>query len=215
VVLTVSNTEKNNIYNSGKIYTIRSDSTDKYYIGSTTQPLSKRLYDHKNDFKRYNEGKYCYISSFEIVKFDDCYIELLENYCCNTREELHKREGELIREFKNEIINKCIPKRTDAEYRKENADKIKQYYKDNADKIKQLTKQYREANTDKIKQYKKDNADKIKQYKKQYREVNKEKLKQYQIQYKKAKKLQKQTNAGEVKPEKTELELLEEEFNNI
>jgi hypothetical protein len=33
----------NNKYQHGKIYTIRSFQTDKFYIGSTTQPLSKRL----------------------------------------------------------------------------------------------------------------------------------------------------------------------------
>ena len=35
--------EIKNIYHTSKIYSIRSFLTDKYYIGSTTQPLTKRL----------------------------------------------------------------------------------------------------------------------------------------------------------------------------
>ena len=38
-------------YNNGKIYTIRSPTTDKYYIGSTTQALRVRLAKHNNDAK--------------------------------------------------------------------------------------------------------------------------------------------------------------------
>ena len=40
-----------NKYNNGKIYKIVSDSTDKIYVGSTTQPLSKRHYEHKKNFQ--------------------------------------------------------------------------------------------------------------------------------------------------------------------
>ena len=39
----------NNKYKNGKIYTIRSNQCEKYYIGSTIQRLSKRLYEHKRD----------------------------------------------------------------------------------------------------------------------------------------------------------------------
>ena len=45
--------QQKNMYANGKIYTIRSHQTDKYYIGSTTQPLSKRFYQHKQLYKRF------------------------------------------------------------------------------------------------------------------------------------------------------------------
>ena len=38
---------------------------------------------------------------------DNFYIELIENYSCNNREELSKREGEIIREYKPDL-NKHI-----------------------------------------------------------------------------------------------------------
>ena len=40
-----------NKYQNGKIYTIRHPETDKFYIGSSTQSLSKRLAKHKGNYK--------------------------------------------------------------------------------------------------------------------------------------------------------------------
>lgn len=153
-------------YQNGKIYSIRSYQTDKIYIGSTTQPLSKRLYKHKINFKNYNKGKYCYTTSYEIVKHDDCYVELLELCPCTCKEELLKREGELIREKKN-CVNKIIPGRTDKEYYDDNKEKYKQYRLDNKEKTKIYDKQYRI-----------DNEEKIKERYKVYYDTNKEKIKE-------------------------------------
>ena len=115
-------------YSNGKIYTIRSFQTDKYYIGSTTTSLAKRFSCHKFDYKNGRS-----ISSSEIVKFDDAYIELLEDYPCGSKNELNKREGQLIRQYKNECVNNNIAGRTDKEYNKQwrqkNKDKIKEYKK--------------------------------------------------------------------------------------
>ena len=66
----------NNKYHNGKIYTIRSPHTDKYYIGSTTQPLHKRLYGHRRGYEFYIKKKKRYMTSFEVIKYDDNYIEL-------------------------------------------------------------------------------------------------------------------------------------------
>jgi hypothetical protein len=43
---------KINKYHNGKIYKLVNDVDDKVYIGSTCQPLYKRLYEHKNDCKK-------------------------------------------------------------------------------------------------------------------------------------------------------------------
>ena len=151
----MTETDKNK-YHNGKIYTIRSHMTDKYYIGSTCSPLHKRFYEHKAQFKLNR-----YISSFEILKFNDAYIELLEALKCENKMELTKREGELIRQCKDNIVNKYIPNRTDKEYREDNLDKYKKYYIDNKDKLKEKSSEYRKDNHDKIKKYRKDNKDKL------------------------------------------------------
>ena len=104
---------KKRLYQNGKIYTIRSFETDKIYIGSTCQSLSKRFSEHKSNFLLCR-GK---TSAFELLKKDDCYIELLENCPCNSKDELERRQGELIREYKVKgvCLNQIIPRRTKEE----------------------------------------------------------------------------------------------------
>lgn len=133
--------EKLNKYHGGKIYTLRSPSTDKIYIGSTTQTLAKRKAEHK--LKKHNE----------ISQLDDFYIELLENFKCENKEELNKREGELIR-ANDKCVNKRIAGRSKAEYRNENKDNIKAYKKayrnENKEKEKEYQKEYRQKKKNEI-----------------------------------------------------------------
>lgn len=167
-------------YKNGKIYTIRSHQTDLFYIGSTTQPLAKRLYEHKSNYKRFLNNIGHFVTSFEIVKFEDAYIELLEEYPCENKNQLHRREGELIRA--NDCVNKVIAGRTLREWAEENADKLKEYRDQNSDKIKEKQKEWRHQNANKIKEYRDQNADKIKEYQKEYRDQNADKIKEYRDQ---------------------------------
>ena len=124
-------------YKKGLIYTIRSPHTDNIYIGSTCQRLSKRLYAHKSNFRKYKNGATKYITSYKILEFGDAYIELLESYPCNNKIELCKREGEVIREYKNICVNKYIAGRTLKQYYQENKEQVKQCYQENKEKRKQ------------------------------------------------------------------------------
>jgi hypothetical protein len=124
--------ETENKYKNGKIYTIRSYQTDKFYIGSTIQKyLSKRINEHKRENH--------YVSSQDILKYDDAYIELLELYPCNSKEELRKREGELIRLNKNNVVNCRIEARTYKEWQEDNREKVRklnnEFYKKNNEEI--------------------------------------------------------------------------------
>lgn len=114
-------------YQDGKVYTLRSHQTEDIYIGSTCQNLSQRLGGHKAAYKRFLNGKIKANTSSKMVQYDDCYIELLELFPCNSRDELCKREGELMRLHLSKIVNKHIAGRT----RKEliQSDKYKAYYK--------------------------------------------------------------------------------------
>jgi hypothetical protein len=84
----------------------------------------------------------------------------LELFPCNSKAELEKREGELIRSM--ECVNKRIEGRTKKEYYEEHKEHLqelmKQYQIKNYDKIKELTKQYRIENADKINEKKKENC---------------------------------------------------------
>ena len=67
--------EMENKYSNGKIYTIRSPSTDKIYIGSTIEKyLSSRLNGHNALYKRFLNGKDNNMTSFELIKLGDAYI---------------------------------------------------------------------------------------------------------------------------------------------
>ena len=141
-------------YQNGKIYSLRSHQTDDIYIGSTTQSLAVRKAGHRDNYKKHLNGKYPFTTSFNIIKFDDCYIELMENYQCNSRNELERREGQLIREM--DCVNKNIAGRTPKEYRDDNkeviAERGKEYYEENKEVIKERGKKYREANKEKLRE---------------------------------------------------------------
>jgi len=148
-------------YKRGMIYTIRNIKDDTMiYVGSTINNLSKRFNYHKKDCKGgLGVSLYSHIVDND---WSNWYIELYENYPCNNRTELNRKEGEVIREIGT--INKCIAGRTTKEYYEMNADIIKEnkkkYYEMNADKIKENKKNYRVVNADKVKETRKKYYDK-------------------------------------------------------
>lgn len=150
-------------YKNGVIYKLVSNHTADIYIGSTKCSLNTRFKEHK-----YNYEKSYYTTAFEILKYNDVKIELIEKYPSTSREALESRERYWIQSLSN-CVNKVIPTRTDKEYVSDNADKIskyaKIYYEKNKDKIKEKTKIYRNNNKDKI------NEDQ-----KKYTQKNKEKI---------------------------------------
>lgn len=75
-------------YQNGKIYKIVCLNTGLIYVGSTTQPLCKRLASHKTKTNSTNSKK--------IIEGGNFIIVLIENFACNSVEELHKREYEII-----------------------------------------------------------------------------------------------------------------------
>jgi hypothetical protein len=129
-------------YKNGKIYTLRSPHTDKYYIGSTTTILAKRLYCHKSQFNQYIKGNqnYHYMTSYELFILGEVTIELLEEYSCENKMQLEKREGQLQREHKNNLVNKVIAGVCD------HSAFMKEYYIKNKEEIKKKQDEYRKTN---------------------------------------------------------------------
>ncbi len=93
-----------NKYNHSKIYKICSKLTDKIYIGSTTQTLSQRLSEHISHYKLYVKTNTKHITSYEIIKLGDYYITLIEENNFNNRQQLFKREGEVIKLNINNVV---------------------------------------------------------------------------------------------------------------
>ena len=175
-------------YNLGKIYTLRTYNDDSLiYVGSTCQPLHKRHCEHKSKYKLFNNGAGNYISVFKIIDCGNVYIELLEDYPCDNKNQLHAREGHWIRKL--DCVNMCIPNRTrkewvtDTGYNDKLKDYHKQWYQTNRERCMHVNKQYNESNKDKIKERRHIYNEQNKEKRKQYYNVNKEmitrKAKQY------------------------------------
>ena len=156
-------------YKNGKIYKLWCPDNDLIYIGSTIQPLHIRLGGHKK------KNKDC-SSKLLFQESNNVKIELIEEFACENRIQLNKKEGEHIRA--NDCVNKVIPGRTQKEYHEEwyedNKDKKKEYYEDNKDKIREKQKEYRENNKEYLKEYREKNKDIILQQKKKYYEKKKD-----------------------------------------
>ena len=140
-------------YQLSKIYKLWSPSKNIIYIGSTTQTLSRRLSKHLSNYKLYNnDNTKPYTTSYLVLECNDYKIELLEEYACNNKAQLLKKEGEYIKN--NECVNRCIAGRTmkeyNEEYRKKNAEYFKEYRKNNAEYFKEHKKKYSQQNREYI-----------------------------------------------------------------
>ena len=144
-------------YEAGKIYKMVCNETGCIYIGSTTQPISKRIASHKTKYKIYlNDNTKDYYSSFKIVEKNNFHYEVLENYKCCSKKELESREREYIDEYKviyeNLLVNKYVPTRSSKEWYADNRDhlleKHKEYYLNNKDTISEKTKVRRANETE-------------------------------------------------------------------
>ena len=193
--MNIINNDLNNKYINGKIYKIVCNVTGKIYVGSTIKPLKIRLSGHQAHYNSYLNEKYHYVSSFDILKDGNYFIELICNADCTSKKELNAIEGVYIRDL--ECVNRFIPGRTKKEYNdehadtikeqhkkyyKSNVDRFKEYYKSNVDTIKEQHKKYYKSNVGTIKKQQKkyynDNLDKLKEQKKIYQKENSDKLKQ-------------------------------------
>ena len=187
-------------YSNGKIYVIRfTDNDNHIYIGSTIQPLAVRFGGHK---KKSNRSIYKYINEIYKGDWSKCYIELLEDFKCDNKEQLNKREGEIIRQYKADdkynVLNRYVAGRTgkeyyieqkenilkyQAEYRQANKDKIAEYHQNIIDKKQEYYKTNRNDILIKQKEYQQENKDKIAKYQAEYRQANKDKIATQEAEY--------------------------------
>ena len=123
-----------NKYQRGNVDLITNLNYDLIYYGSTCQPLANRIADHRQKYKSHTDGKrgkVCVFDIFDAFGVENCKIELVEDYPCETKEQLLSREGHYIRN--NDCVNKHQVGRTGA-----------QYYLDNKEKIRERVKEYKQ-----------------------------------------------------------------------
>ncbi|ARF11975.1 hypothetical protein Klosneuvirus_3_110 [Klosneuvirus KNV1] len=173
-------------FKDGKIYKLFSPKNPKCYVGSTCKKLNARFVQHKAQFKMYINEKDGYMTADELLKYEDCIIELIENFPCESETELLNREAFWIRKF--DCVNRTIPTRTEKEYYHDTKHLKKEYYKNKSkkyrekykDEIKIKKKKYAENNKEVLKDKRKIHYEKNKEHEleanKKYREQNKEEL---------------------------------------
>ena len=123
-------------YSKSVIYKIvcRNPEIKGYYVGSTTN-LTNRRNQHKITCN--NEGKKGDCYKYEFIRenggWDNWDVVKIEDYECDNKEDLHKRERYWIENLEASL-NQAIPTRTHKEYRVDNRDKflnIQKIYRDN------------------------------------------------------------------------------------
>ena len=114
-------------YKNGKIYCVRNNITDDIYVGSTTQPLSKRMAKHRMDSRREIKKHRRFYLKVNELGVENFYIELIEECPCESLEQLRRREGHYIR--KMGTLNHHIAGRTSKEWLEQNRENKKQYDK--------------------------------------------------------------------------------------
>jgi hypothetical protein len=152
-------------YQNSKIYCISNG--ELYYVGSTQQGLKERLRGHRAKYNCYETTNH-YTSSFEIIKTGKYEIKLIENFPCQSKTDLEKREYEIIKEYNALYGDKCVNiigvqtaeqyaqkarERSNAYYavnKAECKEKMRQSYADNKEQRLAQVKAYRDANHDKI-----------------------------------------------------------------
>lgn len=159
-------------YQNAKIYTIRhKEDNSLIYVGSTTTSLCSRWAKHRYEAINGRMELPVYRKMRDLNDIDNWYIELYENFPCNNREELNKREGEIIRLIGS--LNKQIAGRTDEEYRQDTKQQRKErnklYHEKNKESRNENNRQYYEKNKEKINEHKRE-------YGKLYRQNNKDKI---------------------------------------
>eukprot|EP00732_Lithocolla_globosa_P007216 Lithocolla_globosa_v1_NODE_8967_length_761_cov_131.483003.p1 type:complete len:157 gc:universal NODE_8967_length_761_cov_131.483003:664-194(-) len=105
------------MYTNGKIFKIVSDEIDSVFIGSTCQPLYKVKSDHKCNYIKWLEnGKQGRFShSYDIIKYGDYDVILIEEYECDNRDQLLRRERFWMEELREKCINFKKSRRTEEE----------------------------------------------------------------------------------------------------
>tara|TARA_R110000823_G_scaffold194284_2_gene325630 strand:+ start:67 stop:570 length:504 start_codon:yes stop_codon:yes gene_type:complete len=154
-------------YINGKIYKLVCDNPELVYIGSTAQKyLSSRLCQHQQ-----SKNRCC---SKQLLEAGNMRIVLVENYPCESKDELRMREEYHIANMDCINIKKAY---TSPEERKEMQ---KQYAIDNRDKILENKRIYGERTKEQKKEYDRLNYLKKREAKleqaKEYYELNKQSL---------------------------------------
>ena len=135
-----------NKYENAKVYCILNLIDDDVYVGSTCQTLSQRMTKHRHNTKSRPDAMKI-TQKMRDQGIENFYIKLLEEYPCENKEQLMKKEGEWIRNIST--LNDKVMGRTHAEW-------MKKWREENKEQYLETKREYRKNNIDKLREQ--DNA---------------------------------------------------------
>ena len=122
-------------YKKGKLYQIENTIDDDVYVGSTTNTLEGIMKGHMQSFHAKRKKHLVLYTKMNEYGFDKFFIELIEDYPCNSKIELGAREGHWIKE--RGTLNKIIQGRTKQGWNDEIKDAKHDWYVKSLDKIRE------------------------------------------------------------------------------
>jgi hypothetical protein len=153
-------------YSKSKIYKLECED-GYYYYGTTIQSIDERLKSHKQSSKKQPYRVYKHINA---IGWDKVKIILVENYPCESKKQLNRKESELIYQArKDEKCLNSILSYASEEQRKESREKYNETY------VRPLTEKRIEHNHDYGIKYRQLKGHELKQKKSEYYYKNKEK----------------------------------------
>lgn len=202
-------------YKNAKIYKICNNVNNECYVGSITkQSLAQRMAVHRYSYKLFKQdptknGKSSSCDLFDKYEVNNCKIQLVELYPCDTKIDLRKKEEYWINKLnsinqRQAYISPNQKKEKNRQYAQdkynteEGKAKKKEYYEEHKEIILEKAKLHYEQNKEYFKEYQKKNIEKNKEYQKQYqtqyklkKKKEKEALKAKNIEINKDKKIEK------------------------
>ena len=184
-----------NRYNHTKIYKLVDCVNHFFYIGSTCDILSKRLYQHKAKAKQTPDRKvYKY---FDSVGWENVRIVLIEEHVLQNREQQLREEDRVLINYINDPLclnslrafcgldKNIYNKERYIANKQECLSRQKEYYINHADEIKNYQKEYNEKNKEKVcfryRRYYLEHAEQTKERSKKHYNSNKETLLEEQL----------------------------------
>jgi len=151
-------------YQNSKIYKITANDGKLIYVGCTTNKLNLRFNTHKSKAKIRKTGKHSYpisnITSYPLFDYDDVKIELIEEYPCNDKYDLHLRKRHHIEQYDCVNVKKALIDydeyllRRREKYAANDGNKRtnkQKYYYENREKYRTYMKEYSKKNYEKKK----------------------------------------------------------------
>jgi predicted GIY-YIG superfamily endonuclease len=130
-----------------KLYKIVSNVSNEMYIGSTIQPLYKRMNQHRKRFKHCEQNQYSSSILFKKYGIENCSIVLLKEIEIKNFEEQRKLEREEYDKYKDFCVNLRNPSISPDEIRENR----KNWGMNNKQRINEnKNRNYRKNNTDKF-----------------------------------------------------------------